>query len=648
MTEGDISSDSDSGSAESDAPTVASDKEEEQYYTGGRYKKRKQRAGSAASNESLIGVQKSVPLMTEHEYEGAVHERTIEVLPPYEGKLVLLGSIISVVQTVIVVQASNPNGECLQEGSLLCLQDRKVIGPIFETFGPLESPFYSVRLASAEDYLLAPQHGDPVSTKPLLRTGIEVYYCPTSEYVTVLRTNEINRSKGTDASNIYDEEPGADEIEFSDDEAERAYKASLRVAKTSRKDKDRRKLETKLAEAKSEGEGGEEYTPLQRPSDGFPLPARPPVGRVLENPEEIGLNDSLIFSDGDSIMGDSNKSIELGEEKSAERSEEKRPDRSDKGEDPSRNQGEGSSRGQHRDRGQNRERGQDRGRGRGRGAKRGRGGKDAHSSNPRPNGLPTGPRGGGNWRGNDRNDRGRGGRDDRGARGRPMPTEFSNVQRQPYSPSQNSPSGSMLPPLPPPGLRQPPSGLTYPLPLPPRGMLPPASLALSAPGPMSMLPMSSPIPPPPPPSFSPSGSGYDPSAPSPMNSPAVPILQPPPVAPSPSTSHNRKWSNPALKAKTDAKEGTASESKPASPVVPALPTPASTFPAQPFPYNQNQFPQQGFPQNGFPQGGFPVFPPGQPQFMPMGGAPFGFGHSGLPMSRGYRGSRGRGGQNRQS
>lgn len=34
--------------------------------------------------------------------------------------------------------------------------------------------------------------------------------------------------KGSDASNVHDEEPADDELEFSDDEAEAAYKSGLK------------------------------------------------------------------------------------------------------------------------------------------------------------------------------------------------------------------------------------------------------------------------------------------------------------------------------------------------------------------------------------------------------------------------------------
>ena len=41
--------------------------------------------------------------------------------------------------------------------------------------------------------------------------------------------SHLKRLKGSDASNAHDEEPGEDELEFSDDEAEREHKRALKA-----------------------------------------------------------------------------------------------------------------------------------------------------------------------------------------------------------------------------------------------------------------------------------------------------------------------------------------------------------------------------------------------------------------------------------
>jgi H/ACA ribonucleoprotein complex non-core subunit NAF1 len=56
--------------------------------------------------------------------------------------------------------------------------------------------------------------------------GKAVFCVPaTSRFVFVDRIKAI---KGSDASNVYDEEPADDELEFSDDEAEAAFRSQLK------------------------------------------------------------------------------------------------------------------------------------------------------------------------------------------------------------------------------------------------------------------------------------------------------------------------------------------------------------------------------------------------------------------------------------
>lgn len=54
----------------------------------------------------------------------------------------------------------------------------------------------------------------------------KIYHVPArSTYVFL---NRIKHLKGSDASNVHDEEPDDDELEFSDDEAEAAHKSALK------------------------------------------------------------------------------------------------------------------------------------------------------------------------------------------------------------------------------------------------------------------------------------------------------------------------------------------------------------------------------------------------------------------------------------
>lgn len=85
---------------------------------------------------------------------------------------------------------------------------------IYETFGPTQMPLYQVKFGTA--FPLNPEH---------VRVSREVFHVPSrSKFIFV---NAIKHLRGSDASNAHDEEPGADELEFSDDEQERAHKRAM-------------------------------------------------------------------------------------------------------------------------------------------------------------------------------------------------------------------------------------------------------------------------------------------------------------------------------------------------------------------------------------------------------------------------------------
>ena len=59
-----------------------------------------------------------------------------------------------------------------------------------------------------------------------MRVSREVFHVPRRSKYVFLR--EIVRIKGSDASNVNDEEPAEDELEFSDDEAEAAHRQHMK------------------------------------------------------------------------------------------------------------------------------------------------------------------------------------------------------------------------------------------------------------------------------------------------------------------------------------------------------------------------------------------------------------------------------------
>ncbi|KWU41441.1 NAF1-domain-containing protein, partial [Rhodotorula sp. JG-1b] len=61
-------------------------------------------------------------------------------------ELVRFGKVESVIENVVVIRAdTSGNYRVLDEGTVVCWEDRTVIGNIFETFGSVQQPFYSIR-----------------------------------------------------------------------------------------------------------------------------------------------------------------------------------------------------------------------------------------------------------------------------------------------------------------------------------------------------------------------------------------------------------------------------------------------------------------------------------------------------------------------
>ena len=135
-----------------------------------------------------------------------------------------------------------PDDTVLDEGTLLVItmegDDTTIVplGKIFELFGPVNQPLYSIRLPPSRES--SEQKNDPWArdgsfTLFLAQTSsdCQVYYLP--DAATTVDTQVIYRisGKGCDASNLHDEEVvNPNEMYFSDDEQERRVKNSKRNA----------------------------------------------------------------------------------------------------------------------------------------------------------------------------------------------------------------------------------------------------------------------------------------------------------------------------------------------------------------------------------------------------------------------------------
>lgn len=165
----------------------------------------------------------SGPIRSKNEADEAAYTLPDDYQVPEDAALEFVGEIIGFVEKSAIIKA-NTSGEfrILKDKSVLCFEDRTLLGPLFETFGRLQAPNYRVKFNTEENM-------NAVRAKNDLRV---FYVVGGAEF---LYTDAIKKLKGTDASNCHDEELPEDEQEFSDDEQELA----LRQEKKRRKKQDR-------------------------------------------------------------------------------------------------------------------------------------------------------------------------------------------------------------------------------------------------------------------------------------------------------------------------------------------------------------------------------------------------------------------------
>jgi H/ACA ribonucleoprotein complex non-core subunit NAF1 len=112
--------------------------------------------------------------------------------------------------------------------NILFTKDKILLGNIDDVFGRVDEPKYSVY----KDKYLMGRIGDGV-----IKVGDLVFYEKNlSRILPQYEINQLKKLRGTDASNKFDEEIlHGDEMEFSDDEREEAFKADARVKRQEKK-----------------------------------------------------------------------------------------------------------------------------------------------------------------------------------------------------------------------------------------------------------------------------------------------------------------------------------------------------------------------------------------------------------------------------
>lgn len=160
---------------------------------------------------------------TLNEKPDAIVERP-NVIVTADMKIEELGNVENLVDNLALIKAKiSGEYQVLETGSVLCLGDRTVIGVIAETLGRVQQPFYSVCFTNAAAII---EIG--------IFKGTKIFYV--QQHSTYVFTQAIKAIKGSDASNLHDEEVGDDELEFSDDEAEAEHKRRVKMQRQSKRD----------------------------------------------------------------------------------------------------------------------------------------------------------------------------------------------------------------------------------------------------------------------------------------------------------------------------------------------------------------------------------------------------------------------------
>jgi H/ACA ribonucleoprotein complex non-core subunit NAF1 len=168
---------------------------------------------------------------------------------PKEENIVSIGTMHGISDEkffLVLHDKSNTGPKMISLGSLLATcSDRSVLGYVFDVFGPIHQPIYVV-LKTKETISMDLQIGDKIGY--------------VSGYTKLIDKQDLY-FKGSDASNIYDEEPNESELEYSDDEVEQRNKSI-------KKKRAHKTFSTTLQNKQpSHHDNIIDYTPLQRPGN---------------------------------------------------------------------------------------------------------------------------------------------------------------------------------------------------------------------------------------------------------------------------------------------------------------------------------------------------------------------------------------------
>ncbi len=206
-----MESSSDSSSSDDSSDEESDDEENSYKFLSPEEQARVLMEAEGSDEEGGAAKSKGGAPRTGHEIEEVVIPKPDVTITP-DMSIVELGKVEVVLDNIVLIKAKT-SGEyrVLETGSVLCLENRSVLGVVSETLGRVQQPLYSMMFTNAAEI-----------TEAGLTVGVTVFY--SEQHSTYVFTQALKAFKGSDASNIYDEEVNDDEKEFSDDEQEMEHK----------------------------------------------------------------------------------------------------------------------------------------------------------------------------------------------------------------------------------------------------------------------------------------------------------------------------------------------------------------------------------------------------------------------------------------
>ncbi|KAJ3117612.1 hypothetical protein HDU96_006210 [Phlyctochytrium bullatum] len=202
IVQGDFRIDTDpAGGSEDDTDSdfVFSDDDEEPPKSAQRSKPQKEQEHHSddegeGDDGGKEGTAKGRGLRTKNELDLPPPEDVENMVAPDGTEFLCVGSIMALVEDQVVVESVlDGENKVLDAETVLFLEDKRALGRVFETFGPVARPLYSIRVDLSKE-----------NAKNRYRIGAEVFYVPT--LANFVFTAQIKAIKGSDASNEYDEE----------------------------------------------------------------------------------------------------------------------------------------------------------------------------------------------------------------------------------------------------------------------------------------------------------------------------------------------------------------------------------------------------------------------------------------------------------